>query len=473
MQISEWESEKKELCQALISRLFKKNEKVTYEELLNAGLPSFLKSYLKSQVKRYFEEDKPVSIEQKVRYQFQDSKVQDLINQLTTAIQNATIFTEKEITEAINRTISLQVDFLVKPKEVLERVFYKTKNVREHSEILHAIIGISDDRPFLRHLIQILRNVNQKNISKDLFVRLAKEAEEEIYRQKPISAFIQDISVYFNFKNLVKAEPCKQIKKSHVPIMLRERNLNQLAEKLVNFYQQNNHSGEFIELPELEKLLESYLYQNEFENNKKETKASVIANKVEKKRNKFDDFEVDEESDIDEYFDDGVTQKIDLKKNKNVIFFGSNSSSVIGSGGELKIEKKEPEAPEFKKPKIVYSDDRTIPLTKKNSFFGRHSDERETMKISRKELEAQPEGPIPSLRSLIDARSKKMFIKKIFKKNEVAYNIFISKIEAEKTWKKAKMMIDEELANLKVDQFSREAIKLGDLVFSRYFPKKK
>ncbi len=72
---------------------------------------------------------------------------------------------------------------------------------------------------------------------------------------------------------------------------------------------------------------------------------------------------------------------------------------------------------------------------------------------------------------LIDEKDKKYIQKKIFDNDIRAYNEFIRQLEPIDSWKEAKKMIDNELVMRSIEPFSKEALRLGDLVFNRYFPK--
>ena len=74
------------------------------------------------------------------------------------------------------------------------------------------------------------------------------------------------------------------------------------------------------------------------------------------------------------------------------------------------------------------------------------------------------------LRPLIDNRTEKSFIKKLFGGDAEAYANLLDKLEEAESWRVAKILIDNELFKRDVDPFSREAIKLVDLVYGRYYP---
>jgi len=92
--------------------------------------------------------------------------------------------------------------------------------------------------------------------------------------------------------------------------------------------------------------------------------------------------------------------------------------------------------------------------------------------IYRAKLEQQPPGPFPSLLQLIDEKNRKLFVRKIFDRDADAYMDFIQRLESVLTWKEAKSLLDQELQRRKRNPYSKEVIRLSDLVFGRYFSKR-
>ncbi|MGH7602336.1 MAG: hypothetical protein ACREOI_38710, partial [bacterium] len=100
-----------------------------------------------------------------------------------------------------------------------------------------------------------------------------------------------------------------------------------------------------------------------------------------------------------------------------------------------------------------------------------YADDDEPLMIERAKIEAQPPGPYPSFTRLVDEKSRRDFIKKIFHKDLEAYLAFIERLETLQTWKEAKAFLDHEFQQRRVNPYSREAVRLSDMVFSRYFTK--
>ena len=83
------------------------------------------------------------------------------------------------------------------------------------------------------------------------------------------------------------------------------------------------------------------------------------------------------------------------------------------------------------------------------------------------------EGPLEDLQNMIKGRTRKKIIKKLFKKNEQAFNEFISKLNQIQTWKEASHFIDDTFYEMNINPYSKEAIMFSDIVYMRYFPKDK
>ncbi|MBD3376774.1 hypothetical protein GF406_17185 [candidate division KSB1 bacterium] len=104
-------------------------------------------------------------------------------------------------------------------------------------------------------------------------------------------------------------------------------------------------------------------------------------------------------------------------------------------------------------PKIIYSDDDKQLIVKKQK------------------IEKQPPGPYPSLFSILEKRDYKLFVKKLFKKDERAFINFMDQVDSVERWRKAKQIIDWELEKRRLDPYSKEALRLSDVVFAKFFHK--
>jgi len=92
-------------------------------------------------------------------------------------------------------------------------------------------------------------------------------------------------------------------------------------------------------------------------------------------------------------------------------------------------------------------------------------------KIYRQRIERQPPGPYPSIYDYLKGKDSKKFLRKLFKNDKTAFNEFISKVDRVSRWRDAKQIIDWELEKRRVDPYSKEAVRIGDVVFAKFFSK--
>lgn len=100
-----------------------------------------------------------------------------------------------------------------------------------------------------------------------------------------------------------------------------------------------------------------------------------------------------------------------------------------------------------------------------------YSDDDKQLIIKKQKIEKQPPGPYPSLFSILEKRDYKVFVKKLFKKDERAFINFMDQVDSVERWRKAKQIIDWELEKRRLDPYSKEALKLSDVVFAKFFHK--
>ena len=101
-------------------------------------------------------------------------------------------------------------------------------------------------------------------------------------------------------------------------------------------------------------------------------------------------------------------------------------------------------------PKIIYNDD--------FAFM-----------VHRQKIERQPPGPYPSIFECIDDKDWKNFVRKLFQRSELDFTDFLKRVDKILKWREAKQLIDWELEKRRLDPYSKEAVRLGDLVFARFF----
>lgn len=80
-------------------------------------------------------------------------------------------------------------------------------------------------------------------------------------------------------------------------------------------------------------------------------------------------------------------------------------------------------------------------------------------------------GELEDINTLISSRDRKKIIKKIFNRDAKACEEFFELINSTRTWDIAAIIIEDLFVGREINPYSKEAIKLGNLVYLRYFSK--
>lgn len=496
MEIYNLDLAKKELCSDLKKRFLAGKEQLIFAKMMQLDLPKFFKYCLKIQTKKIYLSENPISIVNNERYYLNTHEIKEALAKLENVFQNAVILTTEEFTELVEKTIGLEFDFLIKPRQTLQQIIFKNKTSCSLDQFLQVILSFDDNRPYIRYMMKLAKDMDIKELTPDTFARIAFKSEEGVYGKNAATAFLDDLAALNEFIKLVRG-PQQMIKIAIklIVLMLQERNLNIFIKKFKTIYK-SEHKTE-LEFPEIQAIFEKKAAARSpkpnnnvgIENSQEEVLShpKKVTAKPEKSKpeptkvfeapafhlnNLKSEFEIAFGSEnLEEKIFSKAAKIANTKRNRaeNWVLYGTQKSNVIGRDNIGRIEKKEPEASQISKPIVSYQEPESLNTTQNSESNNRWD--------GLEDLGFQFDSPdnnnvLPDLANLIDIKSRRLFIRNIFYKDENAYDKFISELQALKNWREAKERIDHELTKRKKDPFSKEAIRLGDIVFGRYFPKK-
>ncbi|MBN1154470.1 hypothetical protein JXB12_06055 [candidate division KSB1 bacterium] len=414
------ENQKLLLVATLQDRIMKGKNTIIFKELMDEQLPQFLKNYLTNRVQKIYNTEEPFQTKNSKRYDLNYHRIEELRLEFKRAFEEATLFTKEEMEEIISRTISLQWDLLTSPAVTLKKIFFQHRTELTQTEVLRILEALDDERIFIKNLIKNIRHYDQYHILSDDFSLIVVSTMEESYSRDFSDTLLSDLQALLNFFNCVDASHSNQLHKNIVKLMLEKRNLEHLYDMIIT----TDDSCDVYELSVLgSRLSELNLFgsENEYLNHGRE---------------------------------DHSKDSISFHTDDKAYALSSETPDATGLPGEAQLHQFQ-EKSDTHHPIIMDCKD-------PQDFI-----------IDRSMIEHQPDIPLVSLNSLFDDKSKRMIQKKIFNKDNEAYNKFLDRLESIDNWKEAKQIIDYELMIRSIQPFSREALKLGDLVFNRYFPQKK
>lgn len=80
---------------------------------------------------------------------------------------------------------------------------------------------------------------------------------------------------------------------------------------------------------------------------------------------------------------------------------------------------------------------------------------------------------LPDIRKLISVGEQKKIVKKIFRKNDLAFAKAVYELNKRTTWKEAAAYLDDLFISNNIDPYSKDAERFADIVYSRYPEEKK
>lgn len=453
MALSTGENEKRQIASILKKRLIEGKNTITYRELLDQEMPLFLKNFLQNRVKKLYVTDEPIQFKNSKRYDYNYGRIKELQAELRVAFEEATLFSKEEINDIIQRTVGLQFDLLVNPRNTLATIFYKNKSERTQTEILQILSGLSDKRLFIQKLVENLKEFDQYHILRDDFDKLVEQTQNTLFSENFLPAFISDVIAYAEFISQIRDREVHMIHKEILQLILTNRSYDNLCPAFNDV-----RPDDQFDIDELAAILSNYMDSNgnNGNNHYDDIEDDIEQFIVPAIETQTEEYEQDQDSDWEDEQPQNGADNYDVDETYD-------ERPVFEDDVEYKPETEpEPEIESAKEPEPR----RHFPIVEGWK-------DPQDIVIDRSQIESQPKGPLLSLQSIIDEKSKRLIQKKIFEKDEISFNNFIMRLEDVDNWKEAKHIIDEELLLRSVQPFSKEALTLGDLVFNRYFPKKK
>lgn len=439
-----WEREREQLVAALLQRIANASESIALRDLLAMKLPEVLKVVLRNHAKSLVRKEKPLVLQTHRRFELDDAEVREQFRALRDALAERIVLDLAELKPVLAFGIRLQFDLIVRPRGFLESLLYHHAAERERNDVLVILTGFNDEREFVVRLVERLRGYAEGVLTKEAFSALCRRVEREVYGARPIATLMADVRAYQNYCQMIHGHeaPSRVMDNQIILAMLSDRNLTELTERLLPEVAQK----ESWFVAELEGLLQQF--------------ATDAAEDVPLPAERLAPSEIDMSNFLEEAAGEIENElvKTSLRELRNEPPEETQPSPAKTETPQEAIRTEEnlgaltaPE-PVKKRPLIRFDDENPL--------------------IYRAKLEQQPVGPYPTMTKLIDEKSRRTFIRSIFQRDEDAYLDFIQRLELLQTWKEAKALLDGELNKRKVNPYSKEAIRLSDLIFSRYFVKR-
>lgn len=439
-----WENETIVLVTSLKKRILNGNNKVVFGKFSNDdGIPKFVRNYFLQNVAQLFQKEEPITFKSTPHFNLEDDTFKSMKGQFQGALHESAIFTAEEIEAYLQEILVLRLDYLVKPIDTMRHILFEKKQKISLDDMSLHLSPFIKILPYAESLIATCKDTGKFEFDREDYGNQTPVLLDNLYQENAIKIVTKEFNVLTDFLSETKGEDIKRVESTLLHDFLSDRNLWGFRRALEV---ETKLGREDFDLLDLEMMLKRYIeLKEEFnqENKQGSVPPTVISNIPEKEENELTKpIEKENSEDANDWdLDDVLNQE---------------SFNV-----EIKAEPNEHDEPEILEDTPKQNNMRII----------RHEKE-EDAKMSESAIDEpvvdlnEPE----KLKNLIDNKTQKVFVKKLFGGDQSAYAELTEKLDEAESWRVAKILIDNELFKRDVDPFSREAIKLVDMVYSRYYP---
>jgi len=500
-----WENEIVVLQTSLKKRLLSDKKQISFETIASDnGIPAFVKNSFKKELDKYLEKETPLTIRSTPHFHIQDDEIYGIHDRYKNIIMESAVFSRDEVEEILQNSILLRLDYLIKPSDTMRRILFSRKHTIDIASVETLLEPFSEVLPYADQIIQACKKQMKDEIHSDDYGHLATNVFHKVMEKDPVRVVMQDFSVLADFLSETKGEEVNRLDGTMLHEFLVDRNTwgFRRALEVEMKLGKTDFNGE-----ELEMTLNRYLHlrdefvsvadggtgkseqhpkeplsepeRDEHVHKNVETTVSkeepvveietISGINAEDKTEKLTDDEIWELEAVEESQE--KKKETTPEKDDDVLDLESFFEGDLTVENELAAEEQKPEEineiSDRSKPKQM----RIIRREQKEKGMEEIGDPGEI--ISEEKPVTKETKPAPAslgLRDHIDNKTEKVFIKKLFSGDQSAYKRLLDKLEEAESWRVAKILIDNELFKRDVDPFSREAIKLVDLVYTRYYP---
>ncbi len=467
-----WENETIVLLTSLKRRVIGDNTDIRISNILkDEAIPEFIKKIFESKVEQYLASENPLSVQKTKHFHLTDEDLKKIWQGSTEVISRAAFFNRDEVEKIIQEGLVLRLDYLVKPVSTMRKQLFQNANSVPLTTIKETLLPLASLVTYSGRLLEECENRSLTELTQSQYTEFIETMFPEETSPEAVTEIIKDFSLLTDFLSQAKGEDVQYLEIDIVKDFLADRNYwgFRRAMEVEERLNKDTFSALDVELT-LRRYIE---LKSDFNENPKADKTDEPL------------IRDDEEKDSVELIDaalGGEGEALDLGE-----VWGESEEEEIPA-----VEIEQPEImPEEEKPMENAGKGMRIIRREKKGETEEQPLEPENMETETREEEVveapapieKEEEPAPEakeddvparkkepLESKIDDKTRKSLIKKLFGGDAGSYSSLLQQLEEAESWRVAKILIDNELFKRDVDPFSREAIKLVDLIYGRFYP---
>ncbi len=400
------------------------------KEVVKPGMESISLSYLKSRdipnsVKHFFDQEVELWLREEAekftsseRFDYEMPEVRVLIDKIFDILKQSATFHLTQFNRLLERAIKLEANYLIRPHQTLTQFLFKDNFVVTTMEV-YDMLKYFDKFQYYKDALTDYFNLKYlREISQTQFEELIAGIDDQVYGREMLETSLKTIKTIINFLNEGRTQTSDTIDTETVLTAFSDRNLTEFGNLIAREIKDGTKELTF---QQLESILKSGKTLKELASHPVATAKPL------------------------EQVEDIETSRPEVEVETIAVSEKTEEPRVIEMEEQVEVEEEEEEEEEVE-----------------TSAADQLADV----------VAAKIKGDVlVDLNHMITKKQRKKFVKKIFHKSEQHFEKFLRYINQTDSWKTASSIIDESLAKLGINPYSREALELSDLIYNRYFPK--
>ena len=504
-----------------------KMKEVPLAYLMTLDIPQSIKHFFDQEVELWIreEEEKFTSSD---RFNYDLPEVRVLIDQIFDILKQTAQFSLPKFNQLLERAVKLQMNFVIEPHRTLTQFLFKDDRIISTIEVYDTLKYFFQFEYYKEAISDYFNTKYMKRISQEQFINLINKIDEKVFSENRVEMTLKVIKTIMNFLSDAKGTEVTSLPTDVLIAALKDRNLTDLVERVEQAQKQIQLTdmsfddiesilfGRFEEAPEApaEKISFDEIDSIEEEELKisvddievgeetpleKQIKSAV--DELEHFDERLSELEEEEELEVEEEDEEELEEESEFEEEPQTV----ESEPSVSEEEPLSMEEEpameaepslsepevepeiEEEAPPAYEPQEEMTQEEEPPVEEEAETVEQEAEAAEEISAVEEEKRSKVaddlaehlakqiagEGPLEDLHNMIKGRTRKKIIKKLFRKDEAAFNEFIAKLNEMSSWKEASHFIDDTFYELNINPYSKEAITFSDIVYMRFFPKDK
>jgi hypothetical protein len=400
---------------------------------MQLDIPEAIKHFFDQEVEIWLreEEEKFTTTE---RFDYDMPEVRMQIDQIFDLLKQNATFHITKFNQLLERAVKLEMNYLLEPHRTLSQFLFKDSQRISTMEVYDTLKYFFRFEYYKTAISDYFNLKYLHEISQDQFVALLDQIDENAFKENRIETTLSMFKTIMEFLSEAKQQEVNTLSLEVISAILRDRKLENYSQLIQNVKTSGTKSE--LTFDELEALMREGSLPG-FEEVPVTDKADMLG---------FEKVENIEESKPSVAVDD-----IEVPE-----------SALVFEEEEEEEEEPEVDEEEYEEEVEEEVEEERVPTSDVAIDLADHV----AKQIS-------SDSPLEDLNELINGRVRRKSIKKLFVKNEDEFLNFLNRLNALATWREASTVIDDEFYERGINPYSKEAIALSDVIYTRFFPKDK